>query len=308
MVVSANPLQRFAPALPVAVFLLGLCLSAAAGLWQHRDINERAENEFQRRVERVSADISRRFLQPLYGLNGAKGMYAASERISRSAFRAYVASRDLPRDFPGVRGFGFIQRVMRPGLDAFTAAERADSSPQFAVRQLADKNLADLLIIKFIEPAANNAGAQGLDVGSEKIRRAAAERAIDNGEPTITGTITLVQDNRKTPGVLLYVPVYAHGTQLTSAGERRASLLGLLYAPIVIAELFDGMPDVGGVRGVDVDLYEASPGTPGTLLYDVDKHATRAAKPAAHFAIDQSLPLLGRELTLHVGSTAEFEG
>jgi PAS domain S-box-containing protein len=307
MAVANNPLQRFVFALPAAVFLLGVCLSAAAGWWERNEIDSGAKVEFEHIGERVSADISRRFLQPLYGLNGAKGRFAASARVTRAEFRAYVEARDLPTEFPGVRGFGFIQRIMRPELDAFIAAERADDAPQFAVRQLADTDLADLYIIKFIEPAANHAGAQGLDVGSEKIRRAAAERAIDSGEPTLSGAIALVQGNRKTPGVLLYVPLYAKGTRPASPDERRAALLGLLYAPIVIDELLDGMPDLGGVGGVDVDLYEASPGTSGTLLYDFDKHATRDAKSVARFATDQPLPLLGLKLTLHVSSTPEFD-
>jgi PAS domain S-box-containing protein len=315
MAVATHPLQRFTPAMPAAVFLLGLCLSAAAGLWQNRVINERAENEFQRRVERVSADISRRFHLPRYGLNGAKGLYAASDRVTRAEFRAYVESRDLATEFPGVRGFGFIQRVMRPNLNAFIAAERADGAPQFTLRQLEDKDRADLFIVKFIEPAADNTGTQGLDIGSEKTRRTAAEHAIDSGEPTITGAITLVQDERKTPGVLLYVPVYARGTHPASVDERRASLVGLLYAPIVIAELLDGMADVG-VGRVDFELFDTAAGTSdtagGALLYDADHHTenpslARDAGKERRFSISTPLWLPVRDLTLRVSSTTGFD-
>ena len=315
MAVATHPLQRFTPAMPAAVFLLGLCLSAAAGLWQNRVINERAENEFQRRVERVSADISRRFHLPRYGLNGAKGLYAASDRVTRAEFRAYVESRDLATEFPGVRGFGFIQRVMRPNLNAFIAAERADGAPQFTLRQLEDKDRADLFIVKFIEPAADNTGTQGLDIGSEKTRRTAAAHAIDSGEPTITGAITLVQDERKTPGVLLYVPVYARGTHPASVDERRASLVGLLYAPIVIAELLDGMADVG-VGRVDFELFDTAAGTSdtagGALLYDADHHTenpslARDAGKERRFSISTPLWLPVRDLTLRVSSTTGFD-
>ncbi len=141
-------------------------------------------DEFQRRVQHLSGEIVVRFRRPVDGLNGARGLFAASKSVERAEFRAYVESRDLVQDFPGVRGFGFIQRVMRRDVDAFVAAERADEAPEFALRQLADKNHDDLYVIKFIEPAANNAGAQGLDIGSEANRRAAAQRAIDSGEPT----------------------------------------------------------------------------------------------------------------------------
>jgi PAS domain S-box-containing protein len=239
-------------------------------------------------------------------------LYAASSHVQRAAFQAYVESRDLAKEFPGVRGFGFIQRVMRPGLDAFVAAERADGAPGFAIRQLADKNHDDLYIIKFIEPAANNAGAQGLDIGSEANRRTAAQRAIDSGEPTITAAITLVQDNRKTPGVLLYVPLYANGSHPSTADERRAALVGLLYAPIVIAELLDTLADVG-VGRIDFELIDTASGTPGsTLLYDADHHlanpsAAQDAVKGRRFSSNRPLALPVGELTLQASSSAGFD-
>ena len=297
---------------PVMLFLLGLCVSTGSAWWWQSEINRDAEVLFQRHVERVTADIIRRFHHPAYGLYGARGLYAASTHVQRAAFQAYVESRDLAKEFPGVRGFGFIQRVMRPGLDAFVAAERADGAPGFAIRQLADKNHDDLYIIKFIEPAANNAGAQGLDIGSEANRRTAAQRAIDSGEPTITAAITLVQDNRKTPGVLLYVPLYANGSHPSTADERRAALVGLLYAPIVIAELLDTLADVG-VGRIDFELIDTASGTPGsTLLYDADHHlanpsAAQDAVKGRRFSSNRPLALPVGELTLQASSSAGFD-
>jgi CHASE1-domain containing sensor protein len=194
-----------------AALLLGLCLAAGGAWWWQNGIDLEAETQFKRSVERVVADVDLRFRQPVYGLNGARGLYAASKRVQRAEFLAYVESRDLPKEFPGVRGFGFIQHVMRPGLDAFVGAERADGAPGFAIRQLADKNHDDLYIVKLIEPAANNAGAQGLDIGSEANRRSATQRA---------------------------------------------ALRGVLYAPIVIAELLDGLPEVGPGR-LDFELFDS---------------------------------------------------
>ena len=295
-----------------AVLLLGLCLAAGGAWWWQNDVDRDAEVQFKRSVERVVADVALRFRQPVYGLNGARGLYAASQHVQRAEFLAYVESRDLAKEFPGVRGFGFIQHVMRQELDAFVAAERADGAPGFAIRQLADKNHDDLYVIKFIEPAASNAGTQGLDIGSEANRRAAARRAIDTGEPTITAAITLVQDQRKNPGVLLFVPVYANGSHPSTADERRAALVGLLYAPIVIAELLDGMADVGAGR-IDFELFDTAPGAPGgTLLYDADHHlanpsATQDVVKGRRFSISSPLSLSVGDLTLQASSSAGFD-
>jgi CHASE1-domain containing sensor protein len=139
-----------------AFLLLGLCTAAGSAAWWQHKIERDAEILFQHSVERVSADIVQRFRQPVYGLNGAKGLFAAQKNVQRTEFHAYVESRDLAREFPGVRGFGFLQRVGRPELARFLAAERADGAPQFALRQLADTDHEDLYILP-IRFVANHA-------------------------------------------------------------------------------------------------------------------------------------------------------
>lgn len=296
----------------IAVFLAGLGFAGIGGRWWQDQIYADAEPQFLHSVERISAEVSRRFRLPIYGLNGARGMYATSLNVRRGDFRAYVEARDLPRDFPGVRGFGFIKRVMRAELDTFIAAERADEAPNFEVRQLADRTHDDLLVISFIEPALKNAGAQGLDIGSEEVRRAGAQRAIDTGEPTITGAITLVQDKRKTPGVLLDVPVYAKGSANAGIAERRASLVGLLYAPIVIAELLDGVPEVKS-GNIDFEIFDSTSDLSlDSLVYDADGHLAKladgqSATTGRRFSTSQALSLAGREFTLRVSSTPTFD-
>jgi PAS domain S-box-containing protein len=166
---------------------------------------------------------------------------------------------------------------------------------------LATNRIGKLYIIKYIEPEGSNLGAQGLDIGSEARRRAAALRATDTGEPSITAAITLVQDSHKTPGVLLYVPVYAQGTRPLTAEQRRASLLGLLYAPILISELLDGMPDAGPGR-MAFELFDSA-GASGTRLYVAGQKSLAEHR----FSTTQALSLLGREMTLHVSSTPGFD-
>lgn len=295
--------------LPALVFLLALGLFGIAALWQERNIQDKAQAQIERSSERMATDVSLRFINPRYGLNGARGMYAANDKVNRAAFQAYVESHDLPEEFPGVRGLGFIQRVMRTELDAFVAAERDDAAPQFAIHQLEDKAQADLYVIKFIEPMANNVGALGLDAGSEPLRRSAVQRAVDTGEPTLSAPVTLVQDQHKTPGVLFFVPVYAVGAHPGNASERRAALRGLLYAPIVIEELLQGLPDVA-TGLVNLELFDTT-ARGDALIFDSDQHAlalgtARVSGPSHLYSATQPLPLLGRQLSLRVNAKPKF--
>ncbi|MGP2543612.1 CHASE domain-containing protein [Yersinia sp. 2541 StPb PI] len=303
--------------LPLVIFIIGLVISGAGAWWLYNEIEANAKIDFQRNVDRVSGEVERRFSQPIYGLNGIRGVYATNSHLTREQFNAYVASRNLPVEFPGVRGFGFIQRVSRSQLNAFITDTRADGAPTFSLRQLQDKQHDDLYIIKYIAPAEKNQGAEGLDIGSESVRREAALLAINSGKPTLSGTIHLVQSNVKTPGTLLFVPVYKSGTYPTTLAERQASLVGLLYSPIVIADLLRDIPEFMNGR-VDVELFDSLNDLSNrTMIFDADgsKYANfipdeehdDEAIAARIFHNTSVLPLPGRKMTLRISSTPVFE-
>jgi len=183
-----------------------------------------------------------------------------------------------------VRGFGFIQRVPRDALADFVAAERADGAPRFAVRQLTLFEQPDLFVIKFIEPAARNEGALGLDVGSEAVRREAVQQALLTGEPTLTGTVILLQDERRSPGVLLLVPVFGQRPAAVRDDAVHGALRGLLYAPIVISELLEGLVDVAAGQ-MRIELFDTASGTvAGPLMFDSQAESAAVAAPTSGMA------------------------
>ena len=304
--------RRAAFAAAAAVLGLGLMLTAAAVLWQQRSVESEARIRFDQQGERVLAEITRRFNTPVYGIKGARGVYAADPHVNRAEFRAYVESRDLPVEFPGVRGFGFAQRVLREELDDFIAAERADDAPRFAVRT--SGNAADLYVVKFIEPLSQNYPAWGFDLGSEAVRREAIDRAADSGEPTLSGHITLAQDGRQGAGFVYLVPVFRDRSDPTTPAQRRKALHGLLYAPIVVAEILAGAAETDH-RQVDFRLFDGADNVPGNLIFDTtgspeaSPRAPGSAVASANplFTTSHALVIGGRALTLRVASTPLFD-
>jgi PAS domain S-box-containing protein len=295
------------------LLVTGVALSALAAYFQYRQIDNRAKAEFERLASRTEIEISARLDKAVHALRGARGLYAAAERnVGRAEFRRFVLSRDMAREFAGVRGFGFIQRVERTDLAAFVASQQADGATEFAIHQLADKNFLDLFVVQFIEPVDQNRGAQGLDVGSEALRRAGIQQAINTGAETVTGAITLVQDNKKLPGLLLFVPVYRNGAPIDVPRERRAALLGVLYAPIVMSEMLQDMPDVRSGM-LDFEVVD-SPinASGGALMFDADRHVAQldaGADPRAgrRYYLRKPLQLPGRSVTLSMNSTPAFD-
>nr|WP_319564850.1 CHASE domain-containing protein [uncultured Rhodoferax sp.] len=287
--------------LSLSVFVIGLTISLATGFWLNQRLQEQTQGEYQRIVNRVANEITRRITMPVHGLNGLRAMYAARADITRQEFTEHVFSRDLPVEFPGVRGFGFIERVTRDALGPFLDRVRADGAPDFTLHTLDDPQEDTLYVVTFMEPAIDNMGAQGLDAGSEKRRRHAIEQAIDSAEPTMSAPIHLVQNERDTPGMVIYVPIYRQVARLNSATERRVALLGVISAPIVIDELLSGMNLVSN-NALTMKLTDTSDGqTSNNLLFENDLQA------GTRFQSTQTLNLLGHQLTLETRSTSSFE-
>ncbi len=255
--------------------MMGVAGSGLLGWRVWRTHQSEAQVRFDRLAERAVADVGARLNRPIYGLRGAKGIFAASERVTRTEFAAFVAARDLASEFPGVRGFGIIRRVERAGLADLIAREQADGAPGFAVRTSGDAG--DCFVITVIEPVGRNLAAVGFDIGSEARRRAAAEAAVATGDPALTRSVVLVQDGRQGPGFLVLLPVYVNSTRPATAEERRRDLECLVYAPIVVGELLadielslDGQADL---------LLHDGPSVTDPVIFDAD-HASDLATGA----------------------------
>ena len=302
--------ERKAFFLAAATMVIGLGLTVFFVVRAHRTEQEHGLLQFERMAERLTGEIQRRVSQPVYGLKGARGAYAASKSVERLEFRGYVESRNLPQEFPGVLGFGFIQPVPRDEVEKFVAAERADNAPDFTVQTTGDD--PDLYVIKFIDPLSANAAALGYDAGSDPVRRAAIERAVQTGEPTITSRISLAQDEKGRPGFLYLVPVFRNGTPSQTPAQRKENLVGLLYAPVMPELVFTDL--IGEMDGmVDIEVYDGRVRERQNLLFDADSVLVTASDGGTEpfggrrFHNLRELMVGGRPWTLAMTSTARFE-
>ena len=223
--------QRLGILLPWLVLAAGVAASAAGAWWEHCSNAQAADTAFKRITLRESAEITERFRRPVTGLSGVRAMYATHPALRRADLQRYIAQRDMPVEFPGVRGFGLVRPVQRADLPALVAEVRADGAPNFALRQIDEKDRPELYVVTQVEPASRNMGVAGVDLGSERVRREAVQLAIETGEATASGLVTLTRDGRPRAGVLLFLPMY--GPAVASAPGARGPLRGLVFAPIM---------------------------------------------------------------------------
>ncbi|GAA0786692.1 MULTISPECIES: CHASE domain-containing protein [Pseudomonadati] len=229
--------------LGTVVLVIGLAMSAALAWW----VNESNQLAINKALQETSEQISRNVLERItlyqYGLRGARGMIvtAGEDNVSREGFVHYSLTREVDKEFPGARGFGFIRRVLPEQEAAFVTKAQQDGWPVFAIRQLAPHD-DERYVIQYIEPVERNYSAVGLDIGSEKQRRDAADAAMLSGEVRLSGPITLVQATGKPlQSFLILMPIYRSGATPANNNERKAQAFGWSYAPLVTNEILTGL-------------------------------------------------------------------
>ncbi|WP_052348122.1 CHASE domain-containing protein [Imhoffiella purpurea] len=298
--VVMNPLFRTL-ILPLLVSLVGVL---AAGLIETRLVErQRAEAvaRFAVKADQVVEYLAERIGSYEHGLRGMRGVIVSlwPDRLTRAKVIAYSRTRELEREFPGSRGFGFIRRVPRAEEAAFLERARRDGKPDFSIRTLTPHD-DERLVIQYIEPEANNRQAVGLDIGSERNRRDAAFKAMRTGRATLTHPITLVQASGKVNrGFLLMIATYPAAEPSTPEAREEAAY-GLAYTPLVIDEILAG--------------YEARSGELSLALYDLDDsgrldrfYASRDADSDATDLIEhRQLHLFGREWLAEIRALPPF--
>ncbi|MET0548013.1 MAG: CHASE domain-containing protein [Xanthomonas sp.] len=284
----------------LAVLAVGLlaALLIAHGVQQHNRMQ--AQTRFQQLVAHVANDLRQRLDMYEHGLRGARGavIAAGGDRISRERFARYSASRAYLHEFPGVRGFGYIQRVPRADEAAFLQQVHADGAASLRIRELAP-HAGERFVIVYIQPVRSNASAEGFDIASEPARRTAAIAAAHSGTPTITAPIRLVQTpGQGNGGFLLLLPVYREGLPLQTPEQRWQATSGWAYAPLNIAEVLASSDDHSG----DLRLSLADSQTPARPFYRDDATPIVADGPAAA----HTLQVYGRQWRLGAQATPAF--
>ncbi|MBC7896944.1 MAG: PAS domain S-box protein [Cytophagaceae bacterium] len=237
--------------------VVGLLTASAAATWQSGRNEDTRASRFEEVVVRETRELVSRVQSFESGLRSVRGvvMAAGPDQLTRETFRAYIASRELEREFPGARGFGFMRRVPTGAESAFVALARRNGSAGFSIHSLGPVT-SERYIVQYIEPADRNPGAVGLDIASDPQRRAAARRAINTGAATLTPPIKLVQASGATSGAYgFFLPVYRAGAPLGTSAERDAAAIGFTFAPLVMSEVFasfDAGDDLVSIRLDDV--------------------------------------------------------
>lgn len=305
--------RRLGPAPGRRYWLMLLPLVVSVMALAFTDFNLRRQEaevlaaEFDTYAEKLHERLRERIHTHDEILRGAAGFFMASNRVTRQEWHSYVSALGLEEGYVGIQGLGFAQRISPQRLRGHVESVQAEGFPGYEVTPLGAR--ADYSAIVYLEPFhGRNLRAFGYDMMSEPVRREAMLRARDAADIAYSGRVKLKQESTVDvqAGVLAYLPVYRHGLKPRSVAQRRADLLGWVYAPFRMRDMVTTVlqGDLQMVRVRLIDQGGAGSDDPGgevsagdALLFD--SHEGLAASLAQ--APSQTLRGLAVSLPLQVG-------
>jgi PAS domain S-box-containing protein len=288
---------------------LALLLTVAATYYVAVTAEAKDRLRFHNVVGDAEESIKNRLETYIALLRAGSGLFAASDRVSRSEFHAYIEQLELKRYYPGAQGIGFSVRVSPQAKDALIATMRQAGQANFQLQP--DYPRDEYHSIIYLEPLdSRNQAAIGYDMFTEPVRRAAMERARDSGLPAASGKVTLVQEieGPKQAGFLIYVPIYRPGQTPHTEAERRAALTGFIYSPFRADDLWQGILRAESHLALDFQVFDGDgPKAENLLHHSNSAQAANDRRSAPHFTATRKIEVAGRKWLLSFTSRPGFE-
>lgn len=292
---SQPELRKYFPSLIfVAVTLVSLTM---AGLVYLATV-EAARIKFQSVADDALNRIEGRLEFDLALLHATQAMFVAQKgHLSRDQFRDYFASLDAEKNFPSLRGIGFLRLIDSSQSETVTRELKDGYGIDRALFPETTLNWRTPIVL--FEPMSKaSLDAMGYDMATDPLRRPAIESAMAaQGEPRATGRVLLGQgDNEKQPGIL----VFSRVDRPAAEGPAPA---GFLYVAFRTSELFQAALGKAPLLPVAVEVFDGTMGD-DTLLF-------RSQVPpdpsyGNEFSVTREANVAGRKWTVNFKPSTAF--
>ena len=294
------------------LFLLPwLVLVAALGLtwllWDHeqKSANKELRSHFEFALSDTVSGIEQRMVAYEQMLRGAQGLFAIINPTDRDDFRDYVDALRLDANFSGTQTIGIALWIPEEARKSHIAGMRQEGFTDYTIEPAGQREVYTPVIQR--EPSVgHNSIKPGYDAWSDPVRREAMERARDSGMAALSGKVQLMVDAAANaqPAFIMYLPIYARGQPRETIAQRRANLVGWVFAAFRMNDL---MASLYGekIPGVTVEIHDGIAPSPAALLY-----RSSQIENSAHSALlnaEEYLVIAGHNWTLSMHADEEFK-
>lgn len=295
--------------LPWLVLVVMLALTWL--VWDHERQISRKEirSQFDFALRETASRVEQRVSAYEQMLRGVQALLAIVDLTDRKAVHDYVETLQLDANFSAVQVIGVAQWVAPQHKAAHTQAMRKRGFADYHLFPEGDREAYVAVIQRESSVGRQRAAPLGLDVWADPVRRSALERARDSGMAAITRKVRLAVDPgaNAPPGFIMYLPLYAHGQPHDSVAQRRANLVGWVFASFRMGDFMAGLYGKAA-PGIALSIYDDVLTDASSLLY-ASSPGGKEAPPASSSDLqaNEYMVVGGHTWTLVLQAQREFE-
>ena len=283
--------------LALLVWLVSMAVTAL--LWQQasQDAEQELRADFMHEVASAQRSIETELAAKASVLKSFAGLFNASSEVTRQDFRVFFESLSLDQGVHNFAAVTYVESVPASKLDQHLARVRRDGQTDYQIHPVEPREAYAPVV--YIEPfSGDNRKVPGFDNFSVLPARVAMQRARDSGALTLSGKLTLKQDEGKgVPGIVIYQPLYRPGTAPNTPALRQTHLLGWVNLPFRAADLLKhALPQ--NFENIALEVFDGNSQSLDTLLFDSDATPTFELPVAAGFESVRTLVFGGHTWTL----------
>jgi len=247
--------------------ILVMALLVTLLLWDgsSRRSEAAAADRFLLQSNEISSLVTARMANYEQVLRGLKGLFLASEYVSKEAFAKYHDSLKLQEEYPGIMGLAFAPMVNRNNMASHYAMAASENLDGYQIWPEGDREVYAPVL--YVQPFGENSQRiMGFDMYSDPVRRQAMDRAWQTGFPSLTGQIALAPTvfEEELISTLLFLAIYEE--DFRPELEDTKTLMGWVVAPFEMSQLLENIV-LNTLNGVDVSIFDGQNTDPVELLY-----------------------------------------
>jgi diguanylate cyclase (GGDEF)-like protein len=291
-------------------FILTVALSVTWFAWDHERQNTQKalRSQFDFALRETVSRIEQRVHGYEQMLRGVQSLFATTHWQNRQAIQGYVESLQLDADFSGTQNIGVVQWVPAQRVPEHLASMRTAGFEDYAIAPVGQRE-AYAPIVQREPNLGRNFAPLGTDIWVDPMLRLVAEKARDSGMPAMSGKLQWLAEKGGDAaiGFAMCLPVYAPGQPHDSMAQRRAHLLGWVYATF---RMNDFMASLYGSQlpGLQLAIHDGTDNQDSALLYRTE--STAQTGEVAHHAIisaNEFMVVAGHNWTVSLNTQADFE-
>ncbi|HEX4992297.1 MAG TPA: SpoIIE family protein phosphatase, partial [Rubrobacteraceae bacterium] len=321
------------------MLLIALLLTVLGWHYVRQNVEAQARARFDDITRATQEAIERRTKAYLDAMFGARGLFYASDAVTREEWHNYVEGIEPNKRFEGLQALSYAEYLTPEEREEFVRRAREEGLPELRPDLVPGGERTAYYPITYTGPLDKaNRRRVNQDVYADPAHRSVMDAARDSGSPRATGTVNVLTepspnssaDLALRPGFVVYLPIYQKGEPLGTVAERRRALQGFIVGSFKSDGLLDGISKGPFERAIDFEVYDGANVASSPLLYDSDgilrgreeNELNTASSPLVYdsdhvgprakgegtlFSKDSRLEVTGREWSLYFATLPRFE-